>query len=137
MKINKSNLLIKLFLLILIIVIFFVPTKVNADTTQNPQTEVETGIINPGNYEPPDLTEDDTQIITNKGATIVSVIQVVGIIVTVISLMLMGIKYMTGSIEEKADYKKSMIPYLIGVFIFFSLTQILGIIQKISEIFNS
>ena len=137
MKINKSNLLIKLFLLILIIVIFFVPTKVNADTTQNPQTEVETGIINPGDYEPPDLTEDDTQIITNKGANIASVIQVVGIIVTVVSLMVMGIKYMTGSIEEKADYKKSMIPYLIGVFIFFSLTQVLGIIQKISEIFNS
>ena len=83
------------------------------------------------------MTEDDTQIITSKGATIVSVIQVIGVVVTVISLMVMGIKYMIGSIEEKADYKKTMIPYLIGVFIFFSLTQVLAVVEKISEIFNA
>lgn len=83
------------------------------------------------------MQDSDADLITSRAASIVSVIQIIGIIVTVISLMLMGIKYMTGSIEEKADYKKSMIPYLIGVFIFFSLTQVLAVVQKISEVFNS
>lgn len=137
MKTNKSNLITRLFLLILIMLLFFIPTKVNADTTQNPQSGVKTGIIDPGNFEPPDLTDDDTKLITSKSATIVSVIQVIGIVVTVISLMVMGIKYMIGSIEEKADYKKTMIPYLIGVFIFFALTQVLAVVEKISEIFNA
>ena len=64
--------------------------------------------------------------------TIIEVIRVIGIIVTVISLMLLGIKYMTGSVEEKADYKKTMIPYLIGVVIFFSLSTILTTIRTAS-----
>lgn len=134
---KKSNLIIKLFVLLLIMVLFFIPTTVNADTTQNPQSEVKSGIIDPGDFEPPDLTDDDTKLITSKSATIVSVIQVIGIIFSVISLMVMGIKYMIGSIEEKAEYKKTMIPYLIGVFIFFSLTQVLAVVEKISEVFNS
>lgn len=49
--------------------------------------------------------------------------------------MILGIKYMTGSLEEKAEYKKSMIPYLIGVAIFFSLSTILTtIIDLVSNI---
>ena len=35
---------------------------------------------------------------------------------------------MTGTVQEKAEYKKTMIPYLIGVFIFFALSQILPLI---------
>ena len=37
---------------------------------------------------------------------------------------------MTASVSERADYKKSMIPYLIGVFIFFAL------LSKILLLFN-
>ena len=35
---------------------------------------------------------------------------------------------MTGTVEERADYKSSMRPYLIGVFIFFALSQLLSVI---------
>ena len=74
-----------------------------------------------------------------KGMTeqILGIIQVVGTVVAVVMLIVIGIKYMTGSIEEKADYKKSMIPYLIGVFIFFALTQLLAIVIGIAESFNA
>lgn len=80
------------------------------------------------------MQDSDTSLITSKAASIVSVIQIIGIIVTVISLMVMGIKYMVGSIEEKADYKKTMIPYLIGVVMFFALTQLLVVVEKVSEV---
>lgn len=33
--------------------------------------------------------------------------------------MIIGIKYMTGSLEEKANYKKTMVPYLVGCVILF------------------
>ena len=41
-------------------------------------------------------------------------VQAVGIGVAVIILAVVGIKYIMGSAEEKAEYKKVMIPYVIG-----------------------
>ena len=38
--------------------------------------------------------------------------------------MVLGIKYMTGSLEEKATYKKTMVPYLIGCFLIFSASAV-------------
>ena len=55
----------------------------------------------------------------------------VGIVVAVIVGMILGIKYMTGSIEEKAEYKKTMIPYLIGVVLLVAITQFIGLIANI------
>lgn len=87
-------------------------------------------IVNPDDYDPGSFKDafKDSEKITNLGSTIITVIRVIGIVVTVVVLMILGIKYMTGSVQEKADYKKSMLPYLIGVFIFFSLSQIIPVI---------
>ena len=51
--------------------------------------------------------------------------------------MIIGIKYIIGSVEEKADYKKTMIPYLIGVFIFFSLSQIIPMLIEFGSSLNT
>lgn len=88
--------------------------------------------IDPNEYKPGDLTDNDTKVIVSKFGILVDVIRTIGIIVTVVVLLILGIKYMAGSITEKADYKKSMIPYLIGVALFFSLTQVLSIIMGIA-----
>ena len=90
--------------------------------------------INPGDWEPTKYTEEQVQEITGIAATIVGVIRVIGVIVTVIVLIVLGIKYMAGSASERADYKKTMIPYLVGAVIFFGLSQILAtIIQLVTE----
>ena len=65
--------------------------------------------------------ENATKFIS-KVEGILSIIQMVGVILSVIILVMIGIKYMLGSVEEKADYKKSMIPYLIGALMVFSVT---------------
>lgn len=127
---TRNKMLITTIILLFISIVFLFPTRVQA---MYEEIKIATGVIDPGDFEPPALTDSDTQTIMDKGASIVSVIQVIGIIVTIVSLILIGIKYMIGSLEEKADYKKSMIPYLIGVFIFFALTQLLGVIIKVSE----
>ncbi len=59
-------------------------------------------------------------VTTNVGNTVVGVIKVVGIFVSVGALMVIGIKYMMGSAEEKAEYKKVMIPYIIGAVLVFA-----------------
>ena len=35
-------------------------------------------------------------------------------VVSVIVLMVIGFKYILGSVEEKANYKQTMMPYIIG-----------------------
>lgn len=134
---NETRMITLKIVIIFIVVsiLFLIPTNAYAQCVLS-EIKVATGIIDPGDFEPPDLTETDAEVVTSKASKITNVIGVIGIIVSVISLILIGIKFMTGSIEEKAEYKKSMIPYLIGVFIFFALTQLLRIIINISENFD-
>lgn len=66
----------------------------------------------------------NTSGIQSVGANIVSIITTIGIIVAVIVLLILGIKYMMGSASEKAEYKKTMIPYLIGAVLIFGASAI-------------
>lgn len=70
------------------------------------------------------------QGIANK---IFGVLQFVGIILSVVVLIIIGIKYMLGSIEEKAEYKKTLIPYIIGAAILFSGSILPQIIYRFSQ----
>ena len=71
----------------------------------------------------PNTSGNATTTILSVGGTLMGTIQIVGIVVAVIILMVIGIKYMMGSAEEKAEYKKTMIPYIVGaVFIFAAST---------------
>lgn len=63
----------------------------------------------------------DIQELGNK---IIGVLQAVGIVVSVVIVIVLGIKYMMGSVEEKAEYKKTMMPYLIGAALIFAASAI-------------
>ncbi len=65
-------------------------------------------------------TTNGTATAEKVGNSILSVIRVVGIIISVGVLMILGIKYMMGSAEEKAEYKKTFVPYIIGAVILFA-----------------
>ncbi len=65
-------------------------------------------------------TKDAADKIGNTGKTILGLIQVIGTIIAVAMLMILGIKYMMGSAEEKAEYKKTMLPYIIGAVLLFA-----------------
>lgn len=67
-----------------------------------------------------------------KVGLIIGVIQVVGSLGAVISLIVMGIRYMMGSIEEKVSYKKTLLPYFIGSILVFGISNLLQIVYKIA-----
>ena len=58
------------------------------------------------------------------GMKILSAIRNISLIITLIVITIVGIKYMVGSAEERAGYKKSMIPLVVGVIIIASAAQI-------------
>lgn len=69
-------------------------------------------------------SKTDVNAIGNIGNSIATIIRNVGIVAAVIILMVLGIKYMMGSAEEKAEYKKTMIPYLVGAIVLFAASAI-------------
>lgn len=66
----------------------------------------------------------------------IGIINIVAVVVAVIILLVLGIKYMMGSASEKAEYKKSMIPYLVGAFIIFAAPTLVNILVGIFSNFN-
>lgn len=90
--------------------------------------------INTNDYNPKDkINDDDANFIMGKFGNIYNVIVTIGIAVSVITLIILGIKYMLGSIEEKAEYKKSMIPYIVGVIFIGGISSILALVSSIVE----
>jgi len=71
--------------------------------------------------------------IANVGGNIVNIIQIVGIVVAVIVLLVIGIKYMIGSASEKAEYKKTMIPYIVGAVLIFAGTSLVKVIYSLAS----
>ena len=64
------------------------------------------------------------------GNSIVTILTTIGSVVSVIVLIILGIKYMTGSVEEKAEYKKTMMPYVIGAALVFAASAIANILYN-------
>ena len=71
-----------------------------------------------------------TDDITNFSASLINVISIVGSAAAIITLIVLGIKYMMGSAEEKADYKKSMIPYLVGAILIFAASALAQVVYQ-------
>ena len=59
---------------------------------------------------------------------VMGLIRNIAVIGGVLLLMILGIKYMMGSVEEKADYKKSLVPLVVGIIVVMASTQIMTMI---------
>jgi len=73
------------------------------------------------------IQNDDGEI-AKLGGQIASILTTIGIVVAVIVLLVLGIKYMIGSAQEKAEYKKTMIPYIIGAVLLLSASGIVRLL---------
>ena len=85
--------------------------------------------------QPKDVTisTSGTNEITHIGGQVIGFIQTVGSIVAVAILVVLGIKYMMGSAEEKAEYKKTMLPYVIGAILIFAASNVAQMIYTFSN----
>ena len=118
MKINKKKLII-LFIIFMIYILFM--SQIVQATTFDPE-----------HYKPSSTNSvSGASRLENIGNKIIGVVQIIGSVSSVIALIIIGIKYVTGSVEEKAEYKQTLKPYLIGAVLLFGITNILGIVQNI------
>lgn len=69
-----------------------------------------------------------TDKMSNLGNNIAKIVTTAGSIISVIVLVILGIKYMLGSSEEKAEYKKTLLLYIIGAAFVFAASTIASVI---------
>lgn len=124
---KKSSKVIKTLIILLFLTLNCF-NLVNVFATQSTVPDV--------NYYKPNEEQIPTEV-TDVAGNIVTVIQVLGTIIAVISLMILGIKYMLAGVEERASYKKSMIPYLIGCILLFATVTIISAVYNVIKPLNS
>ncbi len=114
----KKTIKILSIILIAIMLVMAVSPIVNAS---NPATIIASQLKDP-------VANVESGSMVSVAQTIIGIINIVGVVVAVAILLVLGIKYMMGSASEKAEYKKSMIPYLVGAFIIFAAPTLVNIL---------
>ena len=112
---KKSIKIVSIVLMILAMVLVSTSVFANADA-----------------YRPTDVQMDtsNTESVKDVGSSILGIIRVVGTIAAVGMLIVLGIKYMMGSAEERAEYKKTLFPYFIGAIMIFAATNLADMVYS-------
>ena len=119
--------IIKIFLIVLsMLSVSFISMKnfVYAGTATAPMTYVPNGSV-------------DRTFVIDFGSKLSQVLTVLGVIIAVIALMIIGLKFILGSVTEKAEYKKSLMPVVIGIFIIATITGIVTLFANIGDNLNN
>ena len=66
----------------------------------------------------------DTSKISSMAGTLIAYLRNAAVIIGVVIIIILGIKYMTGSVEEKAGYQKSFVPLIVGIIVVVAATSI-------------
>lgn len=120
---NKKNIIFKILVIIMILLIMVIP---------NYCYSADLGLGDLNQYEG---TNPGSTKLESKANVIFSGLRNIGIVLSVIILIIIGIKYMLGSVEEKANYKETLVPYLIGTVLLFTGSLIPELIYKFMQNF--
>ena len=113
-KMSKTILVI----ILISLTVISIGTSVFADAVE--------GCTDPGSLKGQAVSGTDK--ITGIGNQLITIISTVGSVAAVIVLIVLGLKYMMGSAEEKAEYKKTLLPYVIGAVMIFAASTIAGVL---------
>lgn len=115
----KKKMKLIIYIFISLIILFSVSTTTYAaDTSMEGIITSADDFLNSGS-----MSDTHTQVneesIKNTSNLIYNVLLTIGIIVAVIWGLVIAIKFITGAVEEKANIKETLIPYIVGCIIIF------------------
>lgn len=106
---------------------------VNSQKNVNTKTTTGSGEFNPGDYKPDSTTQvTNGDELAKAGSKIMGTVMSIASVIAVLTFSIIGIKYMLGSVEEKAQYKKTLFPYLVGAIMVFGITSVIQIISAVA-----
>lgn len=90
-------------------------------------------IEDPEQWNPAKQEKPDNGTFFAKASGVLGWIKYIGIITSIVTLSIIGLKYMFSSVEGKAEYKKTMIPYIIGCLMVASISIFISVISYIAK----
>ena len=75
----------------------------------------------------------DKDKLNSASSTIYNILLVIGICVAVIITSILGIKFMIGSVEEKAQIKDQLVPFVIGCIVVFGAFGIWKVVVSLAR----
>lgn len=133
MKILRKTLKIIIFLVIINILLLCIghtyAAVAESSGGSGGSSEHATLEINPDTYKPDNIS--DATEFTNAVNILIGTLRVIGTIISVVTIIIIGIKFIMGSASERAEYKETLIPYLIGAVLVFAIPNILGVVYDL------
>lgn len=86
------------------------------------ETNAETAIKDFSNGS--DYNSNDISGVKNIAQKVLTAIRNLSVIIAVVMISILGVKYMIGSVEEKAGYKKAFMPLIVGAILVVSASQL-------------
>ena len=78
----------------------------------------------------------DSGTVTTYTNRLASILTIDGIVIAVICLMIVGLKFIIGSATEKAEYKKNLVPIVIGIAMIALITSIVAGLYSVGNTLN-
>ena len=119
MKMMKKITAILLIAVLCLIMLNFVAGKVYADNFN----------LNAFDTEPTEAA-GVKNLVNDTAVTAISVMRIVCVTIAIVILLTISMKYMMSAPGDRADIKKHAVHYVIGAFILFAVTGILGILNN-------
>lgn len=82
----------------------------------------------------PKYDGQDTAKLTSLAGSILGWVRNIAAVISVVLIAILGVKFMIGSTEERAEYKKSFLPLIIGIVVVLSATVLADWIWGIANI---
>lgn len=129
---DKNQIIKKVMLIILILFVMFSTVSIQSvyasDFIQGGDDFISTGKDEYEKDQP--INQDNLQDLSK---TIYNILLAIGTAIAVIVGLILGIKFMTGSVEQKSKIKESLIPYIAGCVVLFGAFGIWKLVVLIVE----
>lgn len=129
-KYKKIVNIILMALLISTFLVIFAPVTQAAGGNTGDIVSEAGEFINVGKNENSPINEN---ALKTGSSTLYNVLLAIGIAVALIWGLVLGVQFVTGSLEDKADIKKGLIPYIIGCVIIFGAFGIWRLVINLLE----
>lgn len=129
-KYKKIVNIILMALLISTFLVIFAPVTQAAGGNTGDIVSEAGEFINVGKNENSPINEN---ALKTGSSTLYNVLLAIGIAVALIWGLVLGVQFVTGSLEDKADIKKGLIPYIIGCVIIFGAFDIWRLVINLLE----
>lgn len=90
--------------------------------------------FNPQTYDPGNLTKNEAGPVLEIGAKVYGTLKNIATIVAILTIAIIGLKYIFGSVEQRAEYKATLVPWFVGAILVVMVTSLLGIIEKFANV---